>query len=126
MLKSQHLRRKGPSGLAGRNTQRRKNEELRSDRLDSLEERMGRILKGVKDVQNLSNSLRAQNEILQESHVELADRMQAYQQLEPTNTQDTDEASSSSGEAETPRQAATSARKTLKEIKAWRERIYRD
>lgn len=48
--------------------------------------------------------------------------MQAHQQLEPTNTQDTGEASSSSGEAETPRQAATNTRKTLNERKAWRER----
>ncbi|CAL9015537.1 unnamed protein product [Prunus brigantina] len=56
---------------------------------------MGRILKGVKDVQNLSNSLRAQNEILQDSNAELADRMQAHQQLEPTNTQDTGGASKS-------------------------------
>lgn len=38
---------------------------------------MNPILKGVKDVQNLSNSLYAQNEILQENHAELVEKVDA-------------------------------------------------
>lgn len=66
---------------------------------------MSRILKCVKDVQNLSKCLRAQNEILQENHAELADQVRAQQEPEPTNTKDTDGASSSSTAAKMPSRA---------------------
>ncbi|CAL9000510.1 unnamed protein product [Prunus brigantina] len=83
---------------------------------------MGRVLKGVKHMQNLSNRLRAQNEILQENHAELADQVRAQQEPEPTGTRDVGGASSSSAAAETPKQNEADARSILKEKKAWRER----
>ncbi|PQQ00502.1 hypothetical protein Pyn_08193 [Prunus yedoensis var. nudiflora] len=123
MLKNQHLRKRASTSATGRGGERRKKERPRSGRLRNLEEKMSRILKGVKDVQNLSNSLRAQNEIYQENHVELADMVHAQQQSpEPTGTRDTARASSTSTEVEIPRRKVTDARNILKEKKAWRER----
>ncbi|XP_021820771.1 uncharacterized protein LOC110762444 [Prunus avium] len=83
---------------------------------------MNWILKGVKDVQNLSNSLHAQNEILQESHVELANQVHEQVESESANTPDTSRATSSSAVAEAPGQNVADARNILKEKKAWRER----
>ncbi|PQQ06779.1 hypothetical protein Pyn_35633 [Prunus yedoensis var. nudiflora] len=83
---------------------------------------MNRILRGIKDVQNLSNSLCVQNEILQESHAELADHVNTQQESEPASTPNTNEATSSSTAAEAPGRNEIDARKILKEKKAWRER----
>ncbi|PQM36415.1 hypothetical protein Pyn_37187 [Prunus yedoensis var. nudiflora] len=118
MLRNQHLRKKASSTETRRNAQRRRREKLRSSRLRGLEEKMNQILKGVKDVQNLSNSLRAQNEILQESRGELADQVHAWQESEPTSTPDTNEATSSSTAAKAPGQNVADARNILKEKKA--------
>lgn len=119
MLKNQHLRQKASSSTAGRGAERRRKDKLRLARLKNLEGKISRILKGVKDVQNLSNSLRAQNEILQENHAELADMVHARQSLEPTDTRDTAKTSSTSTEVKTPRWMAVEARNILKEKKAW-------
>ncbi|KAI5325363.1 hypothetical protein L3X38_034437 [Prunus dulcis] len=120
MLRNQHLRKGASSGIAGRNAQRK--ERLRLDRLKGLEEKMSRILKGVKDVHNLNNSLCAQNEILQENQAELVGQVHAQREPELTSTKSTGGASSSSTTAETPRRNLADAKNILKEKKAWRER----
>ncbi|CAB4310603.1 unnamed protein product [Prunus armeniaca] len=121
MLRNWHLRKETPSGTTRRNAQRRRKKRLRSDRLKGLEEKMSRILKGVKDVQNLSNSLRAQNEILQENQAELAGQVHAQRELELTSTKSTGGASSLSTVVGAPGRNVTDARNILKEKKAWRE-----
>ncbi|CAB4302310.1 unnamed protein product [Prunus armeniaca] len=121
MLGNQHLRKKAFSSTARRNAHRRRKERLRSDHLKSLEEKMSQILKGVKDVKNLSNSLRVQNEILQENQAKQEDQVHVQQELEPTRTKDTDRALSSSTVVETPRRRVADARNTLVEKKAWQE-----
>ncbi|CAL8997657.1 unnamed protein product [Prunus brigantina] len=98
MLRNRHLQR-ASAGAAGRNAQKRNKERQ-------------------------SNNLRAQNELLQESHAELADRVRTQQQQgpEPTSTGNTDETSSSPAETAIPQQDVPDARGILKEKKAWRER----
>lgn len=83
---------------------------------------MGRVLRGVRDVQNLSNSLRAQNEILQENHAELLDQVHARRGPEPDEARGTDRTSSSSTVVGAPKQGMTDTRSILEEKKAWRER----
>ncbi|PQQ12200.1 hypothetical protein Pyn_00241 [Prunus yedoensis var. nudiflora] len=121
ILKSQHLRRKALSSIVGRNAQMLKKEKQRMDHLKNLEDKMNQILRGVKDVQNLRNSLCAQNEILQQSHAELVEKVDAQQDQGVTGTKDTSRTSSKSMGAETSEQVATNTRAILKEKRAWWE-----
>ncbi|PQQ11223.1 uncharacterized protein Pyn_18894 [Prunus yedoensis var. nudiflora] len=121
MLRSQHLRKKASSSAAGRNAQRRRREKLRSGRLKGSEEKMNRNLKGVKDVQNLSNSLRAQRDTTRESR-RAGGPGARQQEFESVGTLDANETTSSSIAIETLGRSTADARDILKEKKAWWER----
>lgn len=85
MIRGQHLR-STLSSIAERDVYKWKKERQRTDHLNHLEKKISRIMKGVEDVQILSNSLIAQNKILHENHVNLVKKMGSQQDQEPVNT----------------------------------------